>query len=107
MTVSFVLQKCVNFTNVTPKKTSIILKWKKATADCGYEIAYSTSKKFAKGGSHIVDIKKSKTVSKRILRLKPNQRYYVRIRTYKNVKANGQTTKLYSSWSKAKKITTK
>lgn len=102
-----ILPKCVNFTKVTPKKTSIVLKWKKATTDCGYEIACSTSKKFTKGSSHIVDIKKSKTVSKRILHLKPNQRYYVRIRTYKNVKANGQTTKLYSSWSKSKKITTK
>lgn len=102
-----ILPKSVSFTKVTPKKKSISLKWKKTSADCSYEIAYSTSKKFTKKSSRIVDIGKSKTVSKTISRLKPKQRYYVRIRTYKNVTLNGKITKLYSSWSKVKIISTK
>lgn len=102
-----ILPKSVSFTKVTPKKKSISLKWKKTSADCSYEIAYSTSKKFTKKSSRIVDIRKSKTVSKTISRLKPKQRYYVRIRTYKNVTLNGKITKLYSSWSKVKIISTK
>lgn len=102
-----VLPKSIRFTKVVPKKKSIALKWKKTTADCGYEIAYSTDKKFIKKSSHIIDIRKSKTVSKTISRLKPKQRYYVRIRAYKNVTLNGKTTKLYSSWSKVKMVSTK
>lgn len=102
-----IFPKSTGFTKVVPKKKSVALKWKKTTADCGYEIAYSTSKKFTKKSSRIVSIGKSGTVSKTISRLKPKQRYYVRIRTYKNVELNGKTTKLYSTWSKAKKVTTK
>lgn len=102
-----ILPKSVSFTKVIPKKKSIALKWKKTSADCGYEIAYSTSKNFAKKSSHIVDIRKSKTISKSISHLKPKQRYYIRIRTYKDVTLNGKTTKLYSGWSKVRTVYTK
>lgn len=102
-----VLPKSISFTKVTSKKKGIALKWKKTAADCGYEIAYSTSKKFTKKSSHIIDVRKSRTISKTISRLKPKQRYYIRIRTYKNVTLNGKTTKLYSGWSKVKTVRTK
>lgn len=102
-----VLPKSISFTKVTSKKKGIALKWKKTAADCGYEIAYSTSKKFTKKSNHIIDVRKSRTISKTISRLKPKQRYYIRIRTYKNVTLNGKTTKLYSGWSKVKTVRTK
>lgn len=102
-----VLPKSISFTKVTSKKKGIALKWKKTAADCGYEIAYSTSKKFTKKSSHIIDVRKSRTISKTISRLKPKQRYYIRIRTYKNATLNGKTTKLYSGWSKVKTVRTK
>lgn len=35
---------------------------------------------------------------------KYEKKYYVRIRTYKTVKINGKSVKLYSSWSKAKSV---
>ncbi len=35
------------------------------------------------------------------------KKYYVRVRTYKTVKINGKATKIYSSWSKTKYVTTK
>lgn len=102
-----VLPKSISFTKVTPKKKGIALKWKKTARDCSYEIAYSTSKKFTKKSSHIIDVRKSRTISKTISRLKPKQRYYIRIRTYKNATLNGKTTKLYSGWSKVKTVRTK
>lgn len=102
-----VLPKSISFTKVTPKKKGIALKWKKTAADCSYEIAYSTSKKFTKKSSHIIDVRKSRMISKTISRLKPKQRYYVRIRAYKNATLSGKNTKLYSSWSKVRTVSTK
>ena len=102
-----IIPKPTSFTKVTPKRKDITLKWKKASAGCGYEIAYSPNKKFSKKNTYTVDVKNNKTVSKTIRQLKPKQKYYVRIRTYKNVSINGKTTKLCSSWSKIKTVTTK
>ena len=41
----------------------------------------------------------AKTVSK----LTVGKRYYVRVRSYKSVKVNGKTQKLYGTWSSAKR----
>ena len=35
------------------------------------------------------------------------KKYYVRVRTYKTVKINGKSIRIYSGWSKAKTVTTK
>lgn len=102
-----VLPKSISFTKVAPKKKGIALKWKKTAVGCSYKIAYSTSKKFTKKSSHIIDVRKSRTISKTISRLKPKQRYYVRIRAYKDVTLSGKNTKLYSSWSKVRTVYTK
>ena len=48
-------------------------------------------------------VKKNKITSSTIKKLKAKKKYYVRIRTYKTV--NGK--KIYSDWSKSKKVTTK
>lgn len=47
------------------------------------------------------------TTSKKISKLKAKKTYYVRIRTYKTVKVDGKSTRIYSDWSKVKKVTTK
>ena len=44
---------------------------------------------------------------KKISKLKGKKKYYVRIRTYKNVKVNGKSRKLYSDWSDRKTAVTK
>lgn len=86
------------------KKKGFTVKWKKqAKQTTGYEIAYSTNSKFPKKSTKIVPVRMNKTVSKSIIKLKPNKKYYVRIRTYKTVKGK----KYYSDWSKMKNITTK
>ncbi len=100
---------------VVPKKTSIsktssnkkkfTVKWKKVTSQIsGYQIQYSTSKKFTKKTTKSVYIKNKKTTGKTIKKPKRGRKYYVRIRTYKTVKVNGKMTKLYSDWSKVKKV---
>ena len=85
------------------KKVSI--KLQKVAKSSGYRIQISTDKKFKKN-KKTVTIKKNKT-STTVKKLKANKKYYVRVRTYKTVKINGKATKIYSSWSKAKSVTTK
>ncbi len=100
--------KATSIAKVTPKKKGFAVKWKKqADQTTGYEIAYSTDKKFSKKGSRVVPVGKNKTVSKTISKLKAKKKYYVRVRTYKTVKAKGKSIKIYSQWSKVKTVTTK
>jgi len=88
---------------VTANKKAFKVKWyKNTTQTSGYEIQYSTNKKF-KSGNKTVNIKSNKTTSKKIKNLKKKKKYYVRIRTYKTVKGK----KIYSSWSKTLKVKTK
>lgn len=81
------------------KTRKMTVKWKKNKAVNGYQIQYSTNKKFT-SGSKTVTVNKNSTVSKTVKKLKKGKKYYVRIRTYKTV--NGK--KYYSSWSKAKSV---
>ena len=95
--------KGTKLTRVTAGKKRFTAKWKKQTSGTtGYQLQYSTSKKF-KCGKKTVTIKKKKTTSRKITKLKGKKTYYVRVRTYKTVK--GKT--YYSAWSKAKAVTTK
>lgn len=65
----------------------------------GYEIQYSTDKKFSKGVK-TVKIKNNKSSSKTISKLKKGKKYYFRIRAYRTL--NGK--KEYSKWSAKKSI---
>lgn len=85
-------------------KKSFKIIVKKVSKISGYQVIYSTNKKFKK--SKKVNIKKTKT-STTVKKLKSKKTYYVKVRTYKNVKANGNTKRIYSSWSKVKKIKVK
>ena len=89
---------------ITRDKGSGAIKWKKISRNAsGYELQYSTSKKFAKKATKTVLVKSYKTTSKTIKKLKANKKYYVRIRTYRIVDGK----KLYSKWSKSKSVKTK
>lgn len=100
--------KAASLSKVTGKSKGFSVKWKKQTAQTtGYEIQYSTSAKFTKKTTSTVTVKSNKTTSKTFSKKKAGKRYYVRIRTYKNVKVGKKTVKLYSQWSKAKSVKVK
>lgn len=82
-------------------KKSLKVSWTEVKNVAGYQLQYSTSKKFKKAKK--VTIKNAKTTSKTIKKLKENKKYYVRIRTYIVVKGK----KKYSGWSKKKSQKTK
>ncbi|MEY8517354.1 discoidin domain-containing protein [Lachnospiraceae bacterium 29-84] len=82
------------------KGKKLTVKWKKDSKASGYQIQYSTSKKFKSAKS--IKVKNSKTTSTTIKKLKAGKKYYVRIRAYKTVKVNGKSTTLNGAWSKAK-----
>lgn len=96
-----------------PKKTSISkikaqkkgfkVTWKKVSNAKGYQVKYSTSKKFTKKTSKTATVKKATTTSKTVKDLKKKKTYYVKVRSYKTV--NGK--KVYSDWSNVKKVKTK
>lgn len=100
--------KGTSLTKVTAGPKGFTAKWKKqASQTTGYEIQYSTSSKFSGKAAKIAKVKKNKTVSQKVSKLKAKKKYYVRIRTYKTVKINGKNTNLYSGWSKVKTVKTK
>lgn len=82
----------------------IKVSWKKDAMATGYEIQYSTDKKFKnKKMTNSAVIKKNKTTSTTLKKLTKGKKYYVKIRAYKNAKINGKIQKLYGPWSSVKK----
>ena len=97
--------KSTSISKLTKGKKQFKVTWKKVSGVAGYQIQYSTDKKFKKNNK-TVTAKKSST-SATVKKLKSKKTYYVRVRTYKTTKVNGKTTKVYSSWSKVKSVKTK
>ena len=101
-----------NTETVKPKKTSIkklskgkkkfTVTWAKVSGVKGYQIQYSSDKKFKKNNKSVT-VTKQKTTKATVKKLKSKKKYYVRVRTYKTV--NGK--KIYSSWSKVKSVKAK
>ena len=87
------------------KKKQITVSWKNNIKNVsGYEIQYSTSKKFTKKTTKTVTTKGNKAKSKKISKLKRKKTYYVRIRAYQN---QSQGEKFYGSYSKTLKVKVK
>lgn len=85
---------------LTAKKgrKKIQVKLEKVSGAEGYQIAYSTSKKFKKAVYKVSTTKTSCTIKKK---LKKNKTYYVRARAYKRDLTGAE---VYGEWCKAKKI---
>lgn len=89
----FIKPAKAQLTSVTLKISTLNVEWKKL--DCtGYEIIYTTDRKFKKG-LKTVKIKNSNTTKKAIKKLKKGKKYYVKVRAY--AVNNGE--KLYGSKS--------
>lgn len=99
-----VKQKKTTLLKLKGGKKSITIFWKKQKAKGirGYEIQYSTDRKFEKEVKS-VSINKTKTTSKKIKKLKAKKKYFVRIRTFKG----SGNKKTYSKWSSVKSVKTK
>ena len=94
--------KSAKIKKVKAAKKAVSVKWKKVSGVKGYQVQVATDKKFKKN-KKTATVKKQKTTKVTIKKLKAKKKYYVRIRTYKTVKGK----KIYSSWSKVKKVKTK
>ena len=89
----FIKPAKAQLTSVTMKNSTLNVEWKKL--DCtGYEIIYTTDRKFKKG-LKTVKIENSNTTKKAIKKLKKGKKYYVKVRAY--AVNNGE--KLYGSKS--------
>lgn len=94
--------KGTSITGIASKSNKMTVKWKKqAVQTTGYEIQYSTSKKFGKKTTSTQTLKKSSYKKWSSGKLKAKKKYYIRIRTYKMVHGK----KYVSEWSKSKNIT--
>lgn len=97
-----VLPKTLSLTKLLPDKNGFSAEWKRQTKEVtGYQIRYSVNKNMSKAKT--VTVKKAKSTSLKVTKLKGNKKYYVQIRSYKKV--SGST--YYSSWSRTKTVMTK
>ena len=81
--------------------TTATVTIKKVEGAEGYQIQYSTSKKFTKKTTKSATTKKT---SYKVKKLKKKTTYYIRVRAY-TLDENGK--KVYSKWTTVKKTTTK
>lgn len=83
------------------KKSFTVYVKKQSKQTSGYQVQYSTSKKFK--SPKVKSLTSYKKTKLKVKKLKKHKKYYVRVRTYKKV----GKTKYYSSWSSAKSVKTK
>ncbi len=88
--------------SVKAAKKALTVKWNKQAGVTGYEIQVATNKKFTKN-LKTVKVKKAGTASKKIKKLKPKKKYFVRARAYKKVSGGS----IIGAWSKVVKKKTK
>ncbi|SNU08089.1 repeat domain (List_Bact_rpt) [Lachnospiraceae bacterium] len=79
------------------KGKKISLKWKKVSGVKGYEVQYALNSSFTKSLKKKSTTKNTLTIKK----LKKKKTYYIRVRSY--VK-DSNNKKVYSEWSKVKKV---
>lgn len=97
-----IVPKNTQIKSIKSGRNELSVNWSKLnTRIDGYEIQYSLDKEFKK--SETITIKDKSIIKTVIPDLGKNKRYYVRIRTYKNVSGK----KYFSLWSKVLKGKTK
>ena len=83
---------------LTAGKKKFTIQWKKDKKADGYQVQYSTDKKFKKNVKSVNVSKKSTKAT--VKKLKKGKTYRVRVRSYKKI--NGK--KYYSGWGKVKSV---
>ncbi len=106
MKVEYTIQPAaVRSWTVRGKSKALAASWKANAAQTnGYQIQYARSSAFPAGSRKNAWISSRKTTSKRVTAgVRSGKAYYVRIRAYKTVDGK----KVYSNWSKTKRVTSK
>lgn len=85
-------------TTLTSSAGKMAAAWKKVSSCDGYQLQYSTNKKFTSKTTDTIKISGQNTVKATIKSLKKGKTYYIRVRAWK--KNGGET--LYASWSAVK-----
>lgn len=107
-----IVPKGTGISKLTKAKKAFTVKWKKPSKAAlnqttGYQVRWSTSKKFAAKTTKSKTVKAASPAGKKcqfkVAKLKAGKKYYVQVRTYKKV---GNAT-YYSAWSKAKAVKVK
>lgn len=88
-------------TKLTSGTNKLTAAWKAVTGATGYEVAYSTSKSFAKKTTKKVKVKKARKIT--INKLKKSKKYYVKVRAYKEVNRK----KIFGAYSSVKYVKVK
>ena len=83
------------------KKKTFTATWKKTGGNSGWQVQYSTNKKF-RSGVRTVNLK-SRNTKLTVRKLRSRKTYYIRVRGYKKV--NGKI--MYAGWSNVKKVKVK
>ena len=86
---------------LTAGKKKITVQWKKDKKADGYQVQYSTDKKFKKNVKSVYVSKKNTKAT--VKKLKKGKTYRVRTRSYKKIDGK----KYYSGWSKMKSVKVK
>ncbi len=93
----------VTLSKLTAGSKNLTATWKNVSGVTGYEVVYSTSKKFTKKTTKTVTIKKAKSKKTTIKKLKKGKKYYVKVRAYKTVSGK----KIYGAYSSVKNVKVK
>ncbi len=93
----------VTLSKVSAGSKQLTATWKTVSGVTGYEVVYSTSKKFTSKTTKKVTIKKAKTKKTTIKKLKKGKKYYVKVRAYKTVSGK----KIYGAYSSVKSVKVK
>lgn len=79
-----IIPKSTTLTNLSSSKKKVKVKWKKQVSQTnGYQLQYSLNSNFK--SAKLLNVTNNKVTTKLISNLKSKKKYYVRIRTYKNV----------------------
>ncbi len=98
----YINPKSTTISSITALSKGFTVKWNKQTnSTTGYQIQYATKSDFSNAATIYAGA--SSATSKKITGRAAKTKYYVRIRTYKNI--GGKY--FYSDWSSAKTVTTK
>lgn len=98
---------------ITPKGTSVAkvtrvsngvkLELKKQNSKTsGYQIQYAKNNNFS--NAKTITLKKNTSFKRTIKKLSAGKKYYIRVRTYKDVKIGGKIKKIVSNWSKINNV---